>query len=337
MAKLKKVYAVYVITFLILGFSLYEIAEVLAQGGPPPSSGPPKVDIFAREVTNNAILVTWENPDDVADDIVYRYSVSRDVNSTENFVEVFSSLRDIEEKIIDESNGQEMFFFLDSDIKPSHTYEYRISASAIQGNPNPVLSDDTRPIFIDDFVEFTKVESNGHLIVGRTLTPIQPILWWNDWFSPQLVSAEQLTNPIFTTSLNPKTESYRLALEPVPQPEGSTDCNETLEFEYTKNDVKGQDFDMVVSLFETEIQTDDDTGVEVAQEVKLLRHQKTFQNFTDSEKLRQKWHVVHPEDQKIYNYSQLEIQFDITGKNGDPRQISMWQVLFTVPVGNKAC
>ncbi len=319
-----------VIAILFIGSTL-----AFSQGGPP-GGGSPKVDIFAKELTNNAILVTWENPSDTADDIVFRYTVSREVNKTDTFVPIFDFLRNIDEKIIDETNGQEMFFYLDEDILPNTHYAYQISAGRTSGNPNPTLSDDTKPIFIHQPSEFTEIQSKGHLITGRTLAPITQIIWF-DWFPFQLVQAEQLTNPIFTTSLNPSTESYRLALEPIPKSNVISDCTETLEFEYTKNDVKGQDFEVVVSIFEMEIQTDDDTGVEVSQEVPLLRHQKSFQNFTDSTKLRQKWQVIEPEDQQIHDYDNLEVQFDITGKQGDPRSISMWEVLFLVPNGVKAC
>ncbi len=337
MARLKRKLFLWLLFPILLSVIFGGSVIALAQG-PPPSGGPPKVDIFAREVTNNAILITWENPDDTASDVVFRYVVSKDVNKTENFVSIFQSERDIEESIIDERNGQEMFFFLDEDIVPNTFYTYSVSASSVQGNPNPTLSDDTRPIFIYPPSEFSEVQSKGHLIVGRTLTPITPIISWFDWFNPfQLVQAEQFTNAIFTTTLNPQAESYRLAVEPIPKPDVHGECTQSLEFEYTKNDVKGQDFEVVVSIFETEIQTDDDTGVEVSQEVKLLRHQKVFQNFTDSTKLRQKWQVIDQDKQLIHDFSQLEIQFDITGKAGDPRSISMWEVLFLVPVGNKSC
>ncbi len=317
-----------VIAILLVGTTL-----AYSQAG-----GPPQVDIFAKELTNNAILVTWENPSDTEDGIVFLYTIAREVNKTDTFVPIFDSLRNIEEKVIDENNGQEMFFFLDEDIVPNTFYAYQISAGRAQGNPNPQLSDDTRPIFIHPPSEFSQVQSKGHLIVGRTLTPITLIISWFDWLNPfQLAQAEQFTNAIFTTTLNPQTESYRLALEPVPKPEITGECTQSLEFEYTKNDVRGQDFSMVVSIFEIETQTDDDTGVEVSQEVELLRHQKVFQNFTDSTKLRQKWQVIDQDKQLIHDFTHLEVQFDITGGSGDPRSVSMWEVLFLVPAGNKSC
>ncbi len=302
---------------------------------------PPKVDIFAEQVDSSSILVTWENPNDSQDCIIFIYTVYREVNKTDVFVPIFSSLREVEEKTINEETGQQIFYLLDEDIQPNTFYAYRISAGNSQGNPNPQLSDDTRPIFIDDFKDYSILQSNGHLILGRNITPVPPIIpivSWFNWFSPpQIASAETLTNPIFTTSLNPQTESYILGLEPIPKPEVVSDCTESLEIEYTKNQEDGQDFNVVVSIFETEIQTDDETGVEIPQEIKLLRHQKTFENFTDSTKIRHKWQVIEPEFQKIHNYSELEVQLDITGKSGDPRSMSVWEVLFLVPNGVKAC
>jgi len=320
-------------------FALLLIGTTYAfsQGGPP--GGPPKVDIFAERM-GNAILVTWENPDDTANDIKFRYTVSRDVNRDENFVEIFNSQRNIEEKIIDENNGQEMFFYLDEDIIPGNDYTYQIGAGRPTGNPNPQLSDDTRPLFIDPQVEILTSQSNGHLITGRTLTPITPISWF-DWFEPQLASAEDNINSIFVTSTNPQAESYRLALEPTPKPNSTNNCDQVLEFEYSTNADKGQDFEVVASIFQTEIHTDDDTGVEISQVVKVLKHQETFIRFSDTSHLKQKWLVVTPNAQKITNFTGLEVQFDITGEFElnplEHRNLSFWEVLFIVPVGGHGC
>jgi len=62
--------------------------------------------------------------------------VSRDVNTTEVFTTIFNSIRNIEEKVID-TNGQEMFFYLDEDVKPGSNYTYQISTGKPTGNPNP--------------------------------------------------------------------------------------------------------------------------------------------------------------------------------------------------------
>lgn len=303
------------------------------------AGGPPKVDIFAERM-GNAILVTWENPDDTANDIVFRYTVSRDVNRTETFTPIFDSLRNIEEKVIDENNGQEMFFYLDEDIIPGNDYTYKISVGRVTGNPNPTLSDDTRPLFIDPQVKLIQSQANGHLITGRTLTPITPISWF-DWNPFQLVNAEDNVISIFVTGTNPQAESYRLALEPSPKPNATGNCDQVLEFEYSRNQDKGQDFEVVASIFQTEIHTDDDTGVEISQEVKVVKHQEIFHDFSDTAHLKQKWLVVTPESQKIINFTSLEVQFDITGEFElnpfEHRNLSFYEVLFLVPLGNNAC
>jgi len=330
MAKLKLL-IIPIFVILFVGFTL-----AYSQGGP---KGPPKVDIFAERM-GNAILVTWENPDDTADDIKFKYTVSRDVNRTESFTVIFDSQRNIEEKTINEKNGQEMFFYLDEDIIPGNDYTYQIGSGNPKGNPNPKKSDDTRPIFIDPQVKLTRSQSNGHLITERTLTPITPISWF-DWFNPQLASAEDNINSIFVTSTNPQAESYRLALEPIPKPNGTSNCDQVLEFEYSRNADKGQDFEVVTSIFQTEIHTDDDTGVEISQEVKALIHQETFIRFSDTAHLKQKWLVINPNDQKITNFTGLEVQFDITGEFEpnplEQRNLSFWEVLFIVPVGGHGC
>lgn len=327
-------FVISLILFTLAG--LFMLEDALAQG----QGGPPKVDIFAKQ-SGNSILVTWENPDDTADDIKFKYTVSRDVNRTENFVPIFNSQRDIEQKIIDEENGQEMFFYLDNDIKGGSDYTYQIGTGRPQGNPNPNHSDDTRPIFIQTKSIRISATSEGHLIVsGDPLPPITPVVSWIDWFPFQLAQADSFTNPIFTTSVNPQIESFRLALEPLPNPNDNDICDEILEVIYTKNQEKGQDFNILTTIFEITTVTDDDTGVEVSTEVEVLQYQKLWTNFTDSIKFKQKWLVVHPENQTIGNYTNLEIQFDITGKPINPlehRSISFWKTYYTIPLGNNAC
>jgi len=316
-----------VIAVLLIGIPL-----AFSQGGPPPNSGPPTVDIFAEQV-GNAILVTWENPDDVADDIVFLYTVSRDVNTQEVFSPIFSSLRNIEESIVN-TKGEEMFFYLDQDVIPGNNYTYQISAGNIQGNPNPQLSDDTRPITIKELTVPSNIVSEGHLIVNRPLTPITQIAWWESFI--QLVNAETFVEDIFTTTLNPQQESYRLALEPIPNPNGTTNCDQALNFRYSKNIDEGQSFEVVTSIIEKQIIRDDDTGVEVETEIDVLRHQKVLgiDTFATADTYKQKWLVVHPEDQSILNFSNLEIQFDITGENvtsQDYREITFWNVFLIIP------
>jgi hypothetical protein len=309
--------------------------------GPPPSGGPPKVDIFARQM-GDSILVTWENPDDTANDVVFRYVISRDVNRSEIFTQIFASERDIEEQIIDERNGQEMFFLLDENVIGGNEYTYQVSASAVQGNPNPTLSDDTRPIFVRPQIEFLHSQSDGHLIVGRTLTPITLILSFIDWLNPfQLVNAEDDTVKIFTTLVNPQQESFRLALEPISNPNGTQICDQLLEFEYSKDFEDGQDFQIVATILETQTFRDDHpNGTITEQDVQFVRHQKVFSDISTSTKLKQKWLQIPPEDQKIKDFSRLEVQFDITGLTASPldfRSLTMHQTVFFVPVGNNVC
>jgi len=309
-------------------------AAVYSQQG---GGGPPKADIFARQVSDHSILVTWENPSDTADSIVYRYTVSRDVNRTETFTAIFDSLRDLEEKVIN-NNGQEMFFYLDQDIQPNTIYEYRIGTAQVQGNPTPNLSDDTKQIFIHPREKVSQIESHGHLIVGRSINPITEIISWFNWFDIQQASADTFVNDIFTTTLNPFNESYRMMLEPIPSAENKTlNCDEVLEFQYSKNNLKGQDMKIVTSIFEKQI-VRDDTPVSYSENY-ILRHQETFDDFTDSLKVKNKWMAIHSEDQAILNYSALEVQFDITADTTpDPNQyrsITIWDILFIVPEGNR--
>jgi len=322
------------LTFVIPLLVLLTVSIPLAysQG----AGGAPKVDIFAKQVSDNAILVTWENPDDTAANIPYRYTVSKDVDRSENFVAVFDSLRDLEETVVNE-RGQEMFFYLDEDIKAGHDYTYAVGTANVQGNPTPMFSDDTKPIFINPRIHFNYVESQGHLIEGRTVTPITPILFWFDWFVPfQLVQADTFTNSIFTTSLNPQNESYRLALEPIPSPSLNESCEQILEIEYSRSDYEGQDFTLVATILEEEIARDDNPQNYTLSET--IRNQKSFLEFADSDKVRHKWFTIPPEVQSIRNFSALEVQYDITGdfviNPLDYRSISIWDTRFIVPDGN---
>lgn len=313
-------------TFWILLVTIPFLFEVYGQG-PPPSQGPPKVDVFARQTAPNAILVTWENPSDTADNIVFRYTVSKEVNRSDTFVPIFDSLRDLDEKVIDESNGQEMFFFLDEDIVENTFYAYRISAGRTQGNPNPNLSDDTRPIFIEPNIQFRNTESNAHLITGRTLTPLPAlfIAFFNFNWLIQDASAAHSTNPIFTTTLNPQNESFLLALEPVtsnPNVTNSFTCSQVLQFSYQNSAEGGQNFNLTATITENQIP----------------KHQEIFHGLTTSTKrLFQDQLAITPLNQVIQNFSALEVQFDITGTSGDPRQLSVWDVVFKIPHVEAAC
>lgn len=331
--------------FWILLISIPMLVDVFGQGPPcadPPCVPPgrqPKVDIEA-ERHGNVILVTWNNPLSTPNGIPFRYTILKEVNLDSNEFQIFDTLRNIQEKTVNR-DGEETYFHLDEDITGGNNYTYRIQAGAGQGQGNGRFSDVSQTIFIDPQVQFVRSESNGHLIVGRTLTPIIQVISWFDLFPIQEASAEDNVNSIFTTSLNPQTESFRLALEPVPRPDSQGNCDQVLEFGYSRNIKQGQDFEIVASIFETEIQTDDDTGTEVSVKVKILRHQKTFQDFSDTTKLKQKWLTIPPEEQKIVNFTSIEVQYDITGEfEGDPfehRSLAFHETLFLVPLGNNAC
>ena len=88
MAKLKRKLILWLLFPIMLSVIFGGSVLALAQG-PPQSGGPPKVDIFAKELTNNAILVTWENPSDTEDNILFLYQISRDVNKTDIFTPIF--------------------------------------------------------------------------------------------------------------------------------------------------------------------------------------------------------------------------------------------------------
>jgi hypothetical protein len=321
---------IYALPFVALLTVCIPLAYSQGQGGVP------KVDIFARQVSDNAILVTWENPDDTASNIPYRYTVSRDVDRSENFVVVFDSLRNLEETIVNE-RGQEMFFYLDEDIQAGHDYTYQVGTANVQGNPNPVRSDDTRPIYINPRIHIPYVESSGHLIEGRTITPITPVISWFNWLEPfKLIHADTFINSIFTTSLNPQNEAYRLALEPIPDPNLNETCEQVLEIEYSRSDYEGQDFTVVATILEEEITRDDNPVSYTLSET--IRNQKTFLEFADSDKVRHKWFTIPPEVQSIRNFSALEVQLDVTGDFTinplEYRTLSIWDLRFIVPDGN---
>ena len=213
-----------------------------------------------------------------------------------------------------------------------------MGTAQVQGNPTPNLSDDTKQIFIHPRERVSQIESHGHLIVGRNINPITEIVSWFNWFDIQQASADTFVNDIFTTTLNPFNESYRMMLEPMPPAENKTmNCDEVLEFEYSKNDLKGQDMKVVVSIFEKQI-VRDDTPVSYSENY-ILRHQETFDDFTDSIKVKNKWMAIHQENQAILNYSALEVQLDITADTtphpNEYRSISVWDILFIVPEGNR--
>ena len=61
--------------------------------------------------------------------------------------------------------------------------------------------------------------------------------------------------------------------------------------------------------------------------------------FAVSNTVKQKWLVINPEDQTIRNFTNLEVQFDITGENvtqSDYRSLTFWNVYLLVP-SSKNC
>ena len=206
-----------------------------------------------------------------------------------------------------------MFFYLDKDVRPGNNYTYSITSfDRTERIVKSIKSDNSITISIKPHVEQTESISHGKLISGPSLTPIKRTSFLFNLF--QFVNAETSPPSIFTTSLNPQNESYRLALEPIHVDRIKGNCNQVLEFGYSKNIAKGQDFEIVASIFEVQTQTDDITGEEISVDVHVLKHQKVFTDFSDSNKLKQKWFTIQPHEQSIYNFTGMEIQFDITGK-----------------------
>lgn len=308
--------------FWVLIVTIPFLIDVYGQG-PPPSGGPPQVDIFAETSGSNAILVTWENPDDVAEDIVFRYTVSRSLNDDGNFVELFSSLRDLEERVV-LPNGNEVFFFLDENVSPGNCYVYQVSAGAIQGNPNPVLSDDTRCIKVRQQSAITLV-SGGNLIVSTTAPTPQPPLFLGfiKFFLPDIFAQAQ--NPILTTSLNPQAEPWLLALTPIPSPTYSSDsCFQILEILHQSNQDMGQRIGITITIIEGGVPKQQGT-IGTSDSTKRLFARDLFIPFPD---------------QTINNFTDLQIQLDFNAESAsapDHRSMSIWEVNFYVPEDNGAC
>lgn len=332
MAQLNNNFILVVLLVMVLMVGVFAMQQTTAQLS---ITGIPKVDIVATE-HNNAILIKWKNPLDVTDNVMYNYQVLRKINDG-RFQTIFDSSRNLNEKIIDKDR-KESFFYLDTDIKKGITYTYQI-ATTDSKKLDIIRSNISNSILLNPREQQTQIESHGHLITGRDITPITPTrVIWFDWFDMQEANADTFVNDIFTTTLNPFDESYRMALEPMPKAENaSKNCDQALEFEYSKNNVRGQDMKIVVSIFETEFARDDNPPSTT--ETLVLKHQKTFNDFSDSIKVKNKWFAIHPENQVIFNFTKLEVQFDITADaTPDPneyRSITIWDVLFIVPEGNQ--
>lgn len=302
----------------------------------PPIVLEPAVNVKA-ELRARSILVSWDlplqgNPE--------KYIIQRSDNLLP-FIDKFETDRKDDNKVINRETKRQTFWKLDDTVIGGNNYTYRIVST--QQNQQ-VFALPTETIFVRDQVEQTSAVAKGHLIDTGPIPPITPIISWFNWYDPfQLVSAEVFSSSIFGTLVNPQTESFRIALEPVPQPNATDNCNQVLDFEYTRNIEAGQDFQIVATIFEMEIQRDDSgpNGSIVETINPILHHQKIYTDFSDSTKLKQKWLVVPPEEQTITRYQNLELQFDITGVfDIDPnnhRSLEVWDINFVVPLGNNAC
>ena len=315
-------------------------------GCPDDPRGPTEVFVFA-ERKGNAILVTWKTPIDTVEEIKYMYEVLKSTNGSPFETIVFSE-RDIDEKVKTETK-EESFFHLDTKVKGGNSYSYQVATK----NPNDgtqIISEPSNVITLSDNTRQSITIAKAHLIEGRNLTAI-PVpekdskitkTSWTSFFNIfKLANAETFVDDIFTTSQNPQEELYRLALEPIPSPNGTNNCDQKLHFRYEKDADNGQQFNVITSIFEIETVRDDigPNGTEVETEVETLRHQKniTIHEFAPGNTVKQKWFVINPANQTIINFTNLEIQFDITAENKTQefhREVTFWDVFLQVPTNH---
>lgn len=281
------------------------------QGG-----SPPKVDIFA-EPRGDAILVTWENPDDTDVNIAFVYQVTRSINDDGNFAVIFDKQRDLDNRVVN-PRGNDIFFFLDEDVTAGNCYVYSVGAGRPTGNPNPVLSDDTRCIE-PNISEGRLLSTNGFLIISNTSPPPQPPLMLGGIF---FMAFAQSPTPILTTTQNPQEEPYILALAPTPIPETTQDgCDQTIQVIHQTDQRGGQQIDITATLIENEIP----------------RNQGTIGTSDSDKRLFSRNLFIPFPDQVVQNFTDLKIQLDFTGRAGDPRAMSVFEVILYIPEDNGAC
>lgn len=317
------------ISILLFGSSI-----ISAQISPTPT-----VSVFAKLVTNKAIGVYWENPNTTPEKVLYSYTVLKNVNESGRFLAIHTIDRPLDEKIINEKR-LESYYFLDTNVSPNNKYSYFIETrNTLTGEIT--RSKPTEIIGIEPHVEPIQINTKARLVQKIVEpTPIVKIFnWFNEWFKVPTVSATNPTSPIFTTAPNPQNESYRLRLEPMPAPIDNISCNQVLDIIYSKDQEKGQTFDVDVSIIEkTTIKDDNVLGEIIITPVEYIQYQQTLTDLVDTNDLKQKWLVIQPQHQKIIDFNEIEIQFDITGEPTanplDYRSFSVWEVTFTIPAGS---
>lgn len=291
-----------------------------------PKPPPPKVEINA-EFIGKAILIKWKLPINVTSNTeAYKWLLQRDINGL-GFVDIANGERDPNNKPIEE--GQEVNFYLDKSIGKGFTYTYKIFFVSVDGR-DTTESDTTTSITVGRDETILTVSEGKLLLTTRVIIPQNPTIINTLFDLPDLINPTYAQTsglqPLVTSSLNPKSESYLFSLNPIPNPDAITECNQILEILYKKSTNAGQDFTVFATIWENQT---------------IVRNQNLFPIIPSDKRIFNDMYIIPIEEQSIMNYDNLEVQLDIDStidlNPSNWRQLSIYGVKLYVPQVSLAC
>ena len=246
------------------------------------------------------------------------------------FVNIATGQRDPNNKPIE--NGIEVRTYLDQSVLARSTYTYQLLFESLNGR-NSTLSDRTTPILIPNESGFTFKSEGKVLQTTRILIPysqVVPTIFIPSFeINSQNAYAETTgLQPLVISSLNPKNEPYLFSLDPVPSPLVGAECKQILELLYSRSADGGQDLTVFATVVENQA---------------TVRIQHLYDNIeiSDVSQIFNFWHAVPLSQQTIQDYSNLEVQLDISSSTTlnplDYRSLSIYGINLYVSESNQVC
>ena len=285
----------------------------------------PIVNQNVAEKIGRSALITWEVPQVSSN--IEKYVVQRSLNGG-SFSDLFE-LTNQTNKIINTETGRQFYSGIDSTVAKGSSYTYKIFE--VKNSKRTIEPSQTQQVTIPANLGYFTNKAVGSVMIPATpLVPFpkppNPIIYFLDEsFFGQQAFADTIP-PLIISTVNPKNEPYQFALEPLPSPSGSSNCNQLLEIRYMRDQSSGQDLSIYASLFENNI----------------VKNQELLTNISDSNsRIFQTWMVILPAQQVITDYTNLKVQLDIDSST-DPnpsnwRKLSIYEVNFYLPEGNLGC
>ena len=287
--------------------------------------GEPDVTIFAEREGKSSILVTWLLPlTEKGNGFVFHYDILRSDDGGQNFILIGQQIRDVDREVVDHTNDYRVIYhYLDEDLQggDEKLYKVLVRTSAGGGQGNIKYEVDSNTIKIPFRYSGYLIKADGYGIETTTSGTTQPplMLGWIAWIFPNVFG---VSNPIFTSMLNPQNEVFEIDIQPITLPSYNDEqCDQILDVQFKRNSDSGQSLEYTVTILQSGNAT----------------HQFTDSVHVSAKRVFNVQYFIPYEDQLITQFDQLSVQIDVNAQVGDPRSFELYGVDFYVPEDNGAC